>query len=94
MSASQLVISQNHSLDFFDFTDSKGIHRTFATCGSITMYVSPNAKAELEKEDANLDNLRYAECCKEGEDNWVPCLMTVGTANKPKKSLGLSLLRK
>ncbi len=91
MSAKQLVISQNSQLEFHDFDGQDGKHHTFFVCGSITGYVSPNAKAAIE-DGCTIDQLKYAEVSKDGGAP-VPCLMIVGNGHQANKTFGAELLR-
>lgn len=91
MSAKQLVISQNSQLEFHDFDGQDGKHHTFFVCGSITGYVSPNAKAAIEG-GCTIDQLKYAEVSKDGGAP-VPCLMIVGNGHQANKTFGAELLR-
>lgn len=90
-SAKQLVIEKNAVLEFHDFDGQDGKHHTFFVCGSIIGYVSPNAKAAIEK-GCSIDELRYAEVSKDGGAP-VPCLMVVGNAHVANKTFGEELLR-
>jgi hypothetical protein len=91
MTARQLVIQQNAVLEFHDFDGQDGKHHTFFVCGSITGYVSPNAKVAIES-GCNIDGLKYAEVSKEGGAP-VPCLMVVGNGHQANKTFGAELLR-
>ena len=91
MTAKQLVIKQNSLLEYHDFDGQDGKHHNFFVCGSITGYVSPNAKAAIER-GCSLDELKYAEVSKDGGAP-VPCLMVVGNGHKANKTFGAELLR-
>lgn len=86
MSAKEFIKKQNAELEYHDFDGKDGKHHTFFVCGSITGYVSPNAKYELEKKECDLDNLYYAEVSKDGGEP-VPCLLRKpDEILKPKKT--------
>ena len=87
MSARQLVISENASLQF---VENPNTGKIFFVCGSKKGYVSP---AALEKmETGTLDDFQYAEVSIDGGAA-VPCLMVVGNSGKNvKRSLGEDLL--
>lgn len=87
MSARQLVISQNASLQF---VENPNTGKVFFVCGSKKGYVSPAAKAAMET--GTLDDFQYAEVSIDGGVA-VPCLMVVGNSGKNvKRSLGEDLL--
>ena len=87
MSARQLVISENASLQFVENPNTGNI---FFVCGSKKGYVSPAAKAVMET--GTLDDFQYAEVSIDGNPA-VPCLMVVGNSGKNvKRSLGEDLL--
>ena len=87
MSARQLVISENASLQF---VENPNTGKIFFVCGSKKGYVSP---AALEKMDTgSLDDFQYAEVSIDGGAA-VPCLMVVGKSGQNvKRSLGEDLL--
>lgn len=91
MSVANLVIMQNAPLEYHDFTGNDGKHHTFFVCGSITGYVSPNAKKAIE-EGCSINDLKYAEVSKDGGTP-VPCLMIVGSGHVANKTFGAELLR-
>lgn len=91
MTAKQLVIKQNSQLEFHDFDGQDGRHHTFFVCGDITGYVSPNAKAAIER-GCTIEELKYAEVSKDGGAP-VPCLMIVGSGHVANKTFGAELLR-
>lgn len=91
MTAKQLVIQQNAALEFHDFNGQDGKHHTFFVCGSITGYVSPNAKKAIQ-DGCTIDQLKYAEVSKDGGAP-VPCLMIVGNGHVANKTFGAELLR-
>lgn len=74
MSAKQLVISQNATIDH---RVNPHTGRAFFTCGDITGYISPNALKALN-EGQDIDAFRYAEVSKDNGQTWVPCLIVVG----------------
>ena len=74
MSARELVISENATLNF---VENPNTGKIFFTCGSKKGYVSPAALEHMEK--GKLDDFYYAEVSIGGSD-YVPCLMLV---NKP-----------
>lgn len=87
MSANQLVISENATLDFV-----KNPHtgKTFFVCGSKRGYVSPNVLKIIDTCD--LADLQYAEVSLDGAAA-VPCLMVVGNADaNVQRKLGENLL--
>ena len=87
MSARQLVISENASLQF---VENPNTGKIFFVCGSKKGYVSPAAKAQMET--GTLDDFQYAEVSIDGNPA-VPCLMVVGNSDKNvKRSLGEDLL--
>lgn len=89
MSASQLVVSQNSSLQFIN---NPNTNKVFFMCGNVKGYISPAVAAKMDT--VGLEDLQYAECAKPGTNDWVPCLMMVGNSNaNVKRSLGDNLLR-
>ena len=87
MSARQLVISENASLQF---VENPNTGKIFFVCGSKKGYVSPAAQAAMET--GTLDDFQYAEVSIDGGAA-VPCLMVVGnSAKNVKRSLGEDLL--
>lgn len=87
MTARQLVISENSSLEF---VENPNTGKIFFVCGSKRGYVSPAAQAAMET--GSLDDFQYAEVSIDGNPA-VPCLMVVGNSNKNvKRSLGAELL--
>lgn len=87
MTARQLVISENASLQF---VENPNTGKIFFVCGSKKGYVSPAAQAAMAT--GSLDDFQYAEVSINGGAA-VPCLMIVGDANKNvKRSLGDDLL--
>lgn len=87
MSARQLVISENASLQF---VVNPNTGKIFFVCGSKKGYVSPAAQAAMET--GTLDDFQYAEVSVDG-GKAVPCLMVVGKSKQNvKRSLGEDLL--
>ena len=87
MSARDLVISENASLEF---RENPNTGKIFFVCGSKRGYVSPAAQAAMET--GSLDDFQYAEVSIDGGAA-VPCLMVVGNSGKNvKRSLGEDLL--
>lgn len=87
MSARQLVISENASLQF---VENPNTGKIFFVCGSKKGYVSPAVQAQMET--CTLDDLQYAEVSIDGNAA-VPCLMVVGNSGQNvKRSLGEDLL--
>lgn len=87
MSARQLVISENASLQF---VENPNTGKIFFVCGNKKGYVSPAAQAVMET--GTLDDFQYAEVSINGGAA-VPCLMVVGNSDKNvKRSLGEELL--
>lgn len=74
MSAKQLVISKNATIDH---RVNPNTGKDFFTCGDITGYISPNALKALN-EGQDIDAFRYAEVSKDNGQTWIPCLMVVG----------------
>ena len=74
MSARELVISENASLDF---VENPNTGKIFFVCGSKKGYVSPAALEHMEQ--GELDDFCYAEVTMDGK-TYIPCLMLV---NKP-----------
>ena len=89
MSAKQLVISENSSLDFIKNPKTGKI---FFTCGEKQGYVSPAAREALASGSAKLEDFQYAEVSVDGKAP-VPCLMVVGASrNAVQYSFGEELL--
>lgn len=89
MSARQLVISENASLQFVENPNSGKI---FFVCGTKRGYVSPAAVTAMGSESSTLDDFQYAEVSIDGGAA-VPCLMVVGSSQKNvKRSFGEDLL--
>ena len=87
MSARQLVISENASLQFIENSNTGKI---FFVCGSKKGYVSPAAQAAIKT--GTIDDFQYAEVSINGGAA-VPCLMIVGnSSSNVKRSLGEDLL--
>lgn len=87
MSARQLVISENASLQF---VENPNTGKIFFVCGTKKGYVSPAAQKAMET--GTLDDFQYAEVSIDGGAA-VPCLMVVGNSGKNvKRSLGEDLL--
>ena len=87
MSARQLVISENASLQF---VENPKTGKVFFVCGSKKGYVSPAAQAAINT--GTLHDFQYAEVSINGGAA-VPCLMVVGNSRKNvKRSLGEDLL--
>ena len=87
MSARQLVISENASLQF---VENPNTGKIFFVCGSKKGYVSPAAQEAMET--GSLDDFKYAEVSIDGKEA-VPCLMVVGNSDmNVKRSLGEDLL--
>ena len=87
MSARQLVISENASLQF---VENPNTGRIFFVCGSKKVYVSPAAVEKMAT--GSIDDFQYAEVSIDGGAA-VPCLMVVGNSGKNvKRSLGEDLL--
>lgn len=88
MSAAQLIISQNAVLDFVQNPNSG---RIFFVCGEIKGYCSPAVADAYET--LSLDEMKFCECRKPGEDRWVPCLMVLGNSDaNVRRRLGAELL--
>lgn len=88
MSAKQLVISENSSLDFIE---NPKTGKLFFVCGQRRGYVSPRA-AEALASGAGINDFQYGEVSIDGGAA-VPCLMVVGnSAKNVKRSLGEELL--
>ena len=88
MSAKQLVISENASLDFIQNPKTGKI---FFTCGKKQGYVSPKAQEALAS-GATINDFQYAEVSIDDKPA-VPCLMVVGRSNQNVKySFGEDLL--
>jgi hypothetical protein len=88
MSARQLVISQNASLEM---RENPNTGKYFFVCGTKKGYVSPAAQKAL-LEGKGIDNFQYAEVSIDGKEA-VPCLMVVGNSNANLKvRLGEDLL--
>lgn len=74
MSAKQLVISKNATIDH---RVDPNTGKDFFTCGDITGYISPNAVKALN-EGQDIDAFRFAEVSKDNGISWIPCLMVAG----------------
>ena len=74
MSAKQLVISKNSTIDH---RVNPNTGKAFFTCGDITGYISPNALKALN-EGQDIDQFKYAEVSRDNGASWIPCLMVVG----------------
>lgn len=89
MSARQLVISENASLEM---RENPNTGKYFFVCGSKKGYISPAAQTAL-LEGKDIDNFQYAEVSIDGGAA-IPCLMVVGNSNANLKvKLGEDLLR-
>lgn len=75
MSAKSLVLSQKALIERHQTRTGK----VFFTCGDVLGYISPAADAAMQA-DKSIEDFQYAECRKEGESDWVPCLMVAGGA--------------
>ena len=84
MSAKQLVISKNATIDH---RVDPNTGKSFFTCGDITGYISPNALKALD-EGQDIDAFRYVEVSKDNGQTWIHCLMIVG--NKKPAHLTMS----
>lgn len=88
MSARQLVISENASLEMLE---NPNTGKYFFVCGTKKGYISPAAQKAL-LEGQGIDNFQYAEVSIDGGAA-VPCLMVVGNSNANLKvRLGEDLL--
>lgn len=76
MSINALKESENDSLKFIKNPKTNNV---FFMCGSKQGYISPAVQKELKTIEAS--EMQYAECCIEGENKWVPCLMKQSTDN-------------
>lgn len=76
MSVNALKNSENDSLQFIK---NPNTDKVFFLCGTKQGYVSPAVQKEISTIEAS--ELQYAECCIEGQNNWVPCIMKRSTAN-------------
>lgn len=83
MSASALIQSQG---DPIRFVENPKTGKLFFTCGKYTGYVSPAVTKDYTT--VKLSDLSFAECCKEGQNTWVPVLMMRSNQNV-KRTLGL-----
>lgn len=88
MSAKQLVISKNSTID--QRVNPK-TGKAFFTCGDITGYISQPALQALN-EGKDIDDFKYAEISNDDGLTWVPCLMVVGNQAPAIHSLGANLL--
>lgn len=88
MSAKQLVISKNSTIDH---RVNPNTGKAFFTCGDTTGYISPNALRALN-EGKDIDAFKYAEVSNDNGATWVPCLMIVGNQAPAIHSLGANLL--
>lgn len=75
MSARDLVISENASLEF---RENPNTGKIFFTCGSKKGYVSPAAVEKMET--GSIDDFYYVEVSVGGKD-YVPCLCYAKSAN-------------
>lgn len=88
MSARQLVISENASLEM---RENPNTGKYFFVCGTKKGYISPAAQTAL-LEGKGIDNFQYAEVSIDGGAA-IPCLMVVGNSNANLKvKLGEDLL--
>ena len=88
MTARQLVISENASLQF---VENPNTGKIFFVCGSKKGYVSPALQKVYQ--DSTLDDIQYAEVSLDGGTP-VPTLMCVGNSQQNvTKTLGADLLR-
>lgn len=76
MSVSALKEEQKDSLRFIK---NPKTNKVFFICGTKQGYVSPAVRENLNKVEAS--DLQYAECCIEGKDEWIPCIMKQSTDN-------------
>ena len=76
MSVNALKKSENDSLRFIK---NPKTGKVFFMCGTKQGYISPAVQKRLDTIEAS--ELQYAECCIEGENDWVPCLMKQSADN-------------
>lgn len=76
MSVNALKGSENDSLKFIN---NPKTGKVFFMCGTKQGYISPAVQKEINTIEAS--ELQYAECCIEGQDAWVPCIMKQSTEN-------------
>lgn len=65
--------------DKLRFIENPKTGKTFFSCGSKVGYISPAVQEKLMTVSA--EDLQYAECCIEGQNEWVPVIMMRGTQN-------------
>ena len=76
MSATALKASEKDNIRFIK---NPKTGKLFFTCGTKTGYISPAVQAKAT--EVTLNDLNYAECCIEGQDNWIPVLMMRNNSN-------------
>lgn len=76
MSVNALKESENDSLRFIN---NPKTGKVFFMCGTKQGYISPAVQEEIDTIQAS--DLQYAECCIEGKNEWVPCIMKQSTDN-------------
>ena len=76
MSASALKASEKDNIRFIK---NPKTGKLFFTCGTKTGYISPAVQAKAT--EVTLNDLNYAECCIEGQNNWIPVLMMRNNSN-------------
>ena len=76
MSVNALKDSEN---DYLRFINNPKTGKVFFICGTKQGYISPAVQEEINTIQAS--ELQYAECCIEGKNEWVPCIMKQSTDN-------------
>ena len=76
MSATALKASEKDNIRFIK---NPKTGKLFFTCGTKIGYISPAVQAKAT--EVTLNDLNYAECCIEGQDNWIPVLMMRNNSN-------------
>lgn len=64
---------KNSEKDSLQFIKNPNTGKLFFMCGSKAGYISPAVRQEIDTIQAS--ELQYAECCIEGSNEWVPCIM-------------------
>ena len=62
-----------------EFIKNPNTGKVFFLCGTKRGYVSPAVQQDINTVKGS--DLQYAECCIEGNNEWVPCIMKKSSEN-------------
>ena len=65
--------------DVLQFIKNPNTGKVFFLCGTKRGYVSPAVQQDINTVKGS--DLQYAECCIEGNNEWVPCIMKKSSEN-------------